>query len=239
MKEYKLEGESGDIMDIKHYYIEKGQGEPLILLHGNGEDSTYFVNQIDEFSSNYRVIALDTRGHGNSPRGEAPFTIRQFADDLLGFLDRMDIQKANLLGFSDGANIAMCFAAKYPERVLKLVLNGGNLDTQGIEEEIQNKIENAYESAKMDADNSEKARAKMEMLGLMVNDPNITGQELDNIVAETLVIAGTEDLVKKDHTELIAGQIKNASLAFVKGDHFVAKENPSDFNISVRDFLLK
>ena len=48
-------------MDIKHFYIEKGQGEPLILLHGNGEDSTYFVNQIDEFSSNYRVIALDTR----------------------------------------------------------------------------------------------------------------------------------------------------------------------------------
>ena len=221
-------------MDIKHFYIEKGQGEPLILLHGNGEDSTYFVNQIDEFSSNYRVIALDTRGHGQTPRGDSAFTIRQFADDLLGFLDRMDIQKANLLGFSDGANIAMCFAAKYPDRVLKLVLNGGNLDTKGIEEEIQNKIE-----AKMDADNSEKARKKMELLGLMVNDPNITRQELEAIGAETLVIAGTEDLVKKDHTELIASQIKNASLAFVKGDHFVAKENPSDFNISVRDFLLK
>ena len=68
-------------MDIKHYYIEKGQGEPLILLHGNGEDSTYFVNQIDEFSSYYRVLALDTRGHGQTPRGEASFTIRQFADD--------------------------------------------------------------------------------------------------------------------------------------------------------------
>ena len=185
------------------------------------------------------MIALDTRGHGQTPRGDSAFTIRQFADDLLGFLDRMDIQKANLLGFSDGANIAMCFAAKYPDRVLKLVLNGGNLDTKGIEEEIQNKIENAYESAKMDADNSEKARKKMELLGLMVNDPNITRQELEAIGAETLVIAGTEDLVKKDHTELIASQIKNASLAFVKGDHFVAKENPSDFNISVRDFLLK
>ncbi len=230
MKEFSL-GESGDIMDIKHFYIEKGQGEPLILLHGNGEDSTYFVNQIDEFSSNYRVIALDTRGHGQTPRGDSAFTIRQFADDLLGFFDRMDIQKANLLGFSDGANIAMCFAAKYPDRVLKLVLNGGNLDTKGIEEEIQNKIENAYESAKMDADNSEKARIKMELLGLMVNDPNITRQELE--------IAGTEDLVKKDHTELIASQIKNASLAFVKGDHFVAKENPSDFNAIVKEFLLK
>ena len=199
-------------MDIKHYYIEKGQGEPLILLHGNGEDSTYFVNQIDEFSPYYRVLALDTRGHGQTPRGEASFTIRQFADDLLVFLDRMNIQKANILGFSDGANIAMCFASKYPERVLKLVLNGGNLDTQGIEPDVQTPIENAYEAAKRDSYKSEKARAKMEMLGLMVNDPNITRQELDNIVAETLVIAGTEDLVKKDHTELIAGQIKKASL---------------------------
>ena len=133
-------------MDIKHYYIEKGQGEPLILLHGNGEDSTYFVNQIDEFSSYYRVLALDTRGHGQTPRGEASFTIRQFADDLLVFLDRMNIQKANILGFSDGANIAMCFASKYPERVLKLVLNGGNLDTQGIEPDVQTPIENAYEA---------------------------------------------------------------------------------------------
>lgn len=226
-------------MDIKHFYIEKGQGEPLVLLHGNGEDSNYFINQIDEFSSYYRVLALDTRGHGQTPRGEASFTIRQFADDLLVFLDRMNIQKANILGFSDGANIAMCFASKYPERVLKLVLNGGNLDTQGIEPDVQTPIENAYEAAKRDSDKSEKARAKMEMLGLMVNDPNITGQELDNIVAETLVIAGTEDLVKKDHTELIAGQIKNASLKFVEGDHFVAKENPRDFNCSVKDFLLR
>ena len=127
-------------MDIKHYYIEKGQGEPLILLHGNGEDSTYFVNQIDEFSPYYRVLALDTRGHGQTPRGEASFTIRQFADDLLVFLDRMNIQKANILGFSDGANIAMCFASKYPERVLKLVLNGGNLDTQGIERIFKHRL---------------------------------------------------------------------------------------------------
>lgn len=132
MKEYRSEGGSGGIMDIKHFYIEKGQGEPLVLLHGNGEDSNYFINQIDEFSSNFRVIALDTRGHGQTPRGDSAFTIRQFADDLLVFLDRMNIQKANILGFSDGANIAMCFASKYPERVLKLVLNGGNLDTQGI-----------------------------------------------------------------------------------------------------------
>lgn len=226
-------------MDIKHYYIEKGQGEPLVLIHGNGEDSTYFENQIEEFSPYYRVLALDTRGHGQTPRGEAPFTIRQFADDLLVFLDRMNIQKTNILGFSDGANIAMCFASKYPERVFKLVLNGGNLDTGGIEEDIQDSIETDYKLAKRLASRSEEARLKMEILGLMVNDPNITSQELASIKADTLVIAGIDDLVKKSHTKYIASQIENSSLDFVAGNHFVAKKNPIEFNRIVKNFLLK
>ncbi|MBO7050748.1 MAG: alpha/beta fold hydrolase [Bacteroidaceae bacterium] len=93
-------------MDIEHYYIEKGRGEPLILLHGNGENCDYFKGQIDEFARYYHVYALDTRGHGNTPRGNAPFTIRQFADDLLGFMDSHGIDKAHLLGFYDGGNIA-------------------------------------------------------------------------------------------------------------------------------------
>lgn len=78
-------------MDIKNFYIEKGCGEPLILLHGNGEDSSYFASQLDVFAQKFHVYALDTRGHGKSPRGDAPFTIRQFADDLLAFMNERGI----------------------------------------------------------------------------------------------------------------------------------------------------
>ena len=91
-------------MDIELFYREKGGGEPLILLHGNGEDGSYFVHQIEHFQSRYRVIALDTRGHGRSPRGSAPFTIRQFALDLYDFLRAHEIPSAVLLGFSDGVS---------------------------------------------------------------------------------------------------------------------------------------
>lgn len=65
-------------MDISLYYQEKGSGTPFILLHGNSEDGNYFKSQIDFFSNNYRMIAVDTRGHGKSPRGNAPFTMNQF-----------------------------------------------------------------------------------------------------------------------------------------------------------------
>lgn len=62
----------GRMMDIRLYYEKAGDGEPLILLHGNGEDGTYFKHQMEYFSKDYRVIAIDTRGHGKSPRGEKP-----------------------------------------------------------------------------------------------------------------------------------------------------------------------
>ena len=114
-------------MDIELFYREKGSGEPLILLHGNGEDGSYFVHQIEHFQSRYRVIALDTRGHGRSTRGSAPFTIRQFALDLYDFLRAHEIPSAVLLGFSDGANIAMQFALDHPEMVRALILNGATL----------------------------------------------------------------------------------------------------------------
>ena len=226
------------MMDIEHFYIEKGQGEPLILLHGNGENVDYFVGQMDAFAQYFHVYALDTRGHGKTPRGTAPFTIRQFADDLLAFLDAHSIDKAHLLGFSDGGNIAMVFAMKYPERVNKLILDGANLDAKGVKRSIQIPIEIGYRFAKLFAKKSEEARKNAEMLGLMVNDPNVRPEELSAIKAETLVMAGTKDMIKDDHTRLIARSIPDSRLVILEGDHFIANKCPDAFNRAVLDFLL-
>ena len=224
-------------MDIKHYYIEKGQGEPLILLHGNGENCDYFTGQVDKFARYWHVYALDTRGHGKTPRGTAPFTIRQFADDLLAFMDAQGIGKAHVLGFSDGGNIAMVFAMKYPERVDRLILDGANLDTKGVKLSIQIPIEIGYWFAKLFAGKSDEARLHAEMLGLMVNDPNVRPEELSTIKSKTLVIAGTKDMIKERHTRLIASSIPDSRLVFIKGDHFIANKNPEEFNRAVVEFL--
>ena len=226
-------------MDIELHCEETGGGEPLVLLHGNGEDGTYFAHQIAHFSQRFRVLALDTRGHGKSPRGEAPFTIRQFARDLLAFLDARDIERAHLLGFSDGGNIALVFALAHPERVGKLVLNGANLNTRGVKRSVQVPIELGYRMARLFAGLSAKARTNAEMLGLMVNDPNVAPEELAALTAPTLVIAGENDMIREDHTRLIAERIPNARLAFVPGDHFVAAKNPAAFNREVERFLLE
>ena len=225
------------IMDINHFYIEQGTGFPLILLHGNGEDCAYFARQMDSFSEHFHVIALDTRGHGQTPRGEAPFTIRQFAEDLLTFMDNHNIEKAHLLGFSDGGNIAMVFALAHPERVDKLILNGANLDASGVKRKIQIPIEIGYRIAKLFARKSPKAKKNAEMLGLMVNDPNVKPEELSQIQNQTLVIAGDNDMIKDKHTRLIAKSIPHAELCIIHGDHFIANKNPEAFNEAVLRFL--
>ena len=201
------------MMDIEHFYIEKGQGEPLILLHGNGENCDYFVGQTDAFARRFHVYALDTRGHGKTPRGNAPFTIRQFADDLLAFMDAHGIDKAHLL-------------------------DGANLNAKGVRRSIQIPIEIGYRIAKVFANKSDEARRNTEMLGLMVNDPNVRPEELSAIKAKTLVMAGTKDMIKEDHTRLIARSIPDSRLVILEGDHFIANKCPAAFNQAVLDFLV-
>ena len=223
--------------DISLYSVERGSGAPLILLHGNGESGAYFARQIEYFSRFFRVIAVDTRGHGRSPRGEAPFTIRQFAEDLRAFMDEKAVEKADLLGFSDGGNIALVFALRYPERVNRLILNGANLFGGGVKARYQLPIVLGYRIASLFAGRSEKARRNAEMLGLMVNDPAIDPEALCAVKSKTLVVAGTRDMIRERHTRLIAEKIPGAQLALLPGSHFVAAENPEAFNRAVAEFL--
>lgn len=222
-------------MDISLHYIKKGSGAPLLLLHGNGESGGYFLHQIDEFARYFTVYAVDTRGHGRSPRGTAPFTISQFADDLLGFMDGQGMEKARILGFSDGGNIALTFALRRPERVERLVLNGANLDPSGVKPSVQIPIVLGYKMASLFK--APKARANAEMLGLMVNEPRIDAKELSALAMPVLVVVGSKDMIKAAHSRLIADSLPNGRLVTMEGDHFIANKQPGPFNRAVLEFL--
>ena len=219
-------------MDIQLHFTEHGSGKPLVLLHGNGEDSTYFEHQIDFFQDRYRVIAVDSRGHGASPRGVAPLTLDQFARDLADFMDRLELESAHLLGFSDGANIALLFALAHPERVRSLVLNGGNLFPEGLTEQTRHEIDEEYEQAL-----AAKDERQLELLRLMIDEPHIDPASLNTLEMPVLVVAGTDDMIEEEHTRLIAANIPEARLEFVEGTHFIASENPAAFNRVVGSFL--
>lgn len=226
-------------MDIKLNYVEKGSGKPLVLLHGNGGSLDCFKNQIEYFSNYFRVIALDTRGHGNSPRGTAPFTIEQFSEDLKCFLDENNLKKINLLGFSDGGNIALTFALKYPEYIDKMIINGSNLTPRGVKAYFQIPIEINYRLTGLIAGKSEKAKKRHELLGLMVNEPKITFDELKRLTFPTLVLVGKHDMIKHSHSVKIANALPNSEFVVLNGTHGIVREVPEKYNSAVHSFLGK
>ena len=219
-------------MDVELYHTEDGNGESLILLHGNGEDGTYFKRQIACFRNRFRMIAVDSRGHGKSPRGTAPFTLNQFARDLADFMDVHGIDAAHILGFSDGANVALLFALDHPGRVRSLVLNGGNLFPEGLTAQTRREIDDEYREALAAGD-----KAQLELLRLMIDEPHINPADLAVLSMPVLVVAGTDDMIEERHTRLIAESIPDARLEFVEGTHFIALENPDAFNRVVGNFF--
>lgn len=122
---------SGANIFYSEYFPADPQAPTLILLHGNGEDHTYFVKQIPAFSPHFRLVLMDTRGQGQSTGGDGELNFSVFAADLLALMDHLQIAKAHLLGFSDGGNLALTFALAHPERVQSLILNGANLEPGG------------------------------------------------------------------------------------------------------------
>ena len=243
-------------MDIVLHYREAGEGEPLILLHGNGGDGAYFQEQMGPLSEHFRVIAIDTRGYGGSPRGSRPFTLAQFARDLEDFLEEEDIEKAHVLGFSDGGNIALLFALNSCARIDKLILNGANLFWDGLKPEVREEIEDTYDDAASELADLEQEEADPEQeeeelltrrrelcvicdrMKLMIDEPDIRPEQLAGITVPTLVIVGTDDMIDDAHSQLIADSLTDARMVRIEGDHFIAMKEPAAFNAAVLDFLL-
>lgn len=220
------------------YYEITGDGEPLVLLHGNGEDMRYFKGQIPAFSKKYKVIAIDTRAHGRSTRGGEPLDFYRFAEDVMAVLNLLEVEKAHVLGFSDGANTALHLALLYPQRVRSLILNGADLSPDGVRPSVQLPIIAGYGMVSLMGLFSAGARAKSEILGLMVYQPNLKPALLAEIKAPALVIAGEKDMILESHTRLIANSVAGARLELVPcADHFVASKMPAIFNCIVLKFL--
>ena len=229
---------SGANIFYSEYFPADPQAPTLILLHGNGEDHTYFVKQIPAFSPHFRLVLMDTRGQGQSTGRDGELNFSVFAADLLALMDHLQIAKAHLLGFSDGGNLALTFALAHPERVQSLILNGANLEPGGVKLSTQLPIVLGYGCCRLLSPFSHKARRNGALLGLMVNHPHIPPQALAALTMPALVIVGERDMIRDRHSQLIARSLPNAQFVRIPGgDHFCAAKCPEVFNHAVLSFL--
>lgn len=226
--------------DARIAVYDIGRGAPLVLLHGNGEDSSYWKAQIPELTRFYRVIAMDSRGHGASEAGAQGLSFERMAEDLKTVLDAKHIEKAHIIGFSDGGNLAIKFALMYPQRVAKLILNGANVQMfRGVKPQVQLPVYAGYAMLRVMGRFSRSAAHKRDVLGLMVHPYGVTMDDLAHIKASTLLIVGENDLIRARQTREIAAHIPDCDVEiFRDGDHFVAAKQPARFNRAVIEFLM-
>jgi pimeloyl-ACP methyl ester carboxylesterase len=221
---------------VKLYYEIYGSGEPLLLLHGNGESINSFRQQIEAFAAHFQVIAVDTRAQGQSVDTRTnPLTYELFAADMKTLLDSLHLAKAHVVGWSDGGNTGLLMALHYPTYVQKLVTMGANLfpTTEAVEAKM---LRQSAAGRKALAKKGEVAQERL--LTLVLTEPHMKYEELATIQAPTLVLAGEKDIIKQAHTRAIAAHIAHAQVVILPGvTHYAPQENPSLFNETVLHFL--
>ncbi len=235
-----------ELNGIRLFYAETGRGSPVVVLHGGLANSDYLGNQVHALAARHRVIVVDSRGHGRSTRDAQPFGYDLMTDDVVALLDKLKIQKADIVGWSDGAIIGLDMAMRHPDRVGRIFAFGANTQTSGLKDGFD---KNPVFAAYMARARQEYARlsptpdqydAFQEQIGKMwENQPNWTDAQLRTITSPVLVVDGDHDEgIKREHTEYIARTIPGARLLILPNlSHFAFLQDPVLFNMALLDFL--
>lgn len=217
----------------KIYYEIYGQGQPFLLLHGNGGSIASRAKIIGMLSQKYKVIAVDSRCHGKSDcmAGDLDYDI--MANDVYLLLNEIQVDSAFIWGHSDGGIIGLIIAYKHPEKVKKLLATGANIipDSTALQPEL-------VEMMKMYPRIKDTLTQKQ--VKLMVFHPNIHWEQLNQIKAPVLIMAGDRDAVRNEHTLHIFEAIPNSQLCIIPGaTHFLFDEQPGLFNYYFTNFFEK
>ncbi|MCD6033848.1 MAG: alpha/beta hydrolase [Thermomicrobiales bacterium] len=240
-------GETAEINGIDIYYEVYGEGKPVLLLHGGLANGDHWVNVIPALTdAGYQAIVMDSRGHGRSSFDETAISYEVMASDVLGLMDHLEIDTADIVGWSDGGIIGLEIALTQPERLNKVVAYGANFDPTGVRLDIgQNAYFNAYiEAAAAEyQENSPAPERWDEFLGNISNmwatQPNYTMDQLRSITTSFLILDGEEEeAIDLNQTKLMAELIPDAELILIAGTgHFAMFEQPEEFSRIVLDYL--
>jgi len=217
---------------VELYYEIYGVGEPLLLVHGNGESIASLSAQIDHFRDQYQVIIMDSRDHGRSANSLEDLTYEKMTSDLAALLDHLKVAPAHVLGWSDGGVEALLLAIHFPNKVSKVASMASNLNPNGLHPDAFELFKSMLESMPQGSGRERKVSS------IMMEQPNISVRELETITAPTLVLAGDHDMIRDEHTLEIFHHIPNSQLAILPNStHLLPFDDPKLFNATVERFF--
>jgi len=230
---------------IRVWYAEFGRGEPVLLLHGGLANSNYWGNQVPALAESYRVIVVDSRGHGRSTHDEQPYGYDLMASDVLGLMDFLKLPKAAVVGWSDGAILGLDIAIHHPERLSKLFAFAANSDPSGVADIAQSTVFNAYiaraeKEYQVLSPTPDQYKSFVDQISKMwETEPHFTAAQLRVITVPTWIVdADHDEAIKRENTEFMANEIPDAELLLQpQVSHFSFLQDPRQFTGDVLHFM--
>src|ERR1700730_11208049 len=228
------------------WYASYGSGSPVILLHGGLGHSGNWGYQVPMLvGAGHRAVLIDSRGHGRSTRDARPFSYELMASDVLTVMDVLRLEKAALVGWSDGACTALVFAAQAPSRVAGVFFFACNMDPTGVKSfETSPALDRCFsrhtEDYKDLSATPEQFRQFVEDVGLMQRtQPHYSTQDLAKISVPVRIVQSERDeFIKREHAEYLAQTIPGASFLLLDGvSHFAPLQRPKPFNAAMLAFV--
>ena len=230
---------------IRIWYAVFGRGAPVILLHGGLANANYWGNQVPVLARHYRVIVMDSRGHGRSTRNAEPFGYDLMASDVIGLMDFLKIPKAAIVGWSDGAILGLDIAIHHPERLSKLFAFAANSDPSGVKDIAKSPVFTAYiaraerEYEALSPTPTQYQQFLAQIAKMWATQPDFTAAQLHAITVPTWIVdADHDEAIKRENTLFMADHIPGAGL-LIQPDvsHFSFLQDPQQFNSDVLHFL--
>jgi pimeloyl-ACP methyl ester carboxylesterase len=230
---------------IKIWYASFGRGAPVILLHGGLANSNYWGELVRALKPHYRVIVMDSRGHGRSSRDARPYGYDLMASDVIALMDFLRIDKAAVVGWSDGAIVGLDIAIHHPERLSKLFAFAANSDPSGVKDVNQSPVFTAFiarartEYEKLSPTPTEYEPFLSQITKMWDSQPHWTADDLHGIkVPIWIVDADHDEAIKRENTLFMADNIPGSGLLIEpQVSHFSFLQDPAQFNGDVEHFL--
>jgi pimeloyl-ACP methyl ester carboxylesterase len=231
------------------WYASYGSGFPIILLHGGLGHSGNWGYQVPALVQNgYRAIVIDSRGHGRSTRDSRQYSYQLMGSDVLAVMDILHIEKAVLLGWSDGACTSLVLARQFPERVSGVFYFACNMDPTDVKllDESDIKLQRCFTRHQQDyialSSTLDQFKALFADLSLMQkSQPDYSASDLAEITVPVVVVQGEHDeFIWREHAEYLARNIPRAELIILEAvSHFAPLQRPDLFNSAVLRFFSK
>jgi pimeloyl-ACP methyl ester carboxylesterase len=221
----------------------------VILLHGGLGHSGNWGYQVPALVvSGYRAVLMDSRGHGRSTRDARPFTYELMASDVSAVMDALHLERAGLVGWSDGACTALILASKAPTWVAGVFFFACNMDPSGAKQIteftpiLRRCIGRHSQDYKRVSATPDQFDEFSDAVGLMQKtQPNYSANDLAQISVPVAIVHSEHDeFIRREHAEYLARSIPNAELIDLPGvSHFAPLQRPEQFNTAMLAFLGK